>query len=116
MNLQSNSQDHTAHTGIDIGRCMTPRVRRLAFTYSGREWRVEADPEGNARYMVRCWSPTTPVIGRIRIGYLTGAGKTWVAERFGGSALQAKSAVDAMRQLAEWALTTRSGAFGQEVR
>jgi hypothetical protein len=39
-----------------------------------------------------------------------------VAERFGGSALQAKSAVDAMRQLAEWALTTRSGAFGQEVR
>ncbi len=43
--------------------------------------KVEADQEGNARFMVRLTIPTRLV--RVRIGYLTGARRTWCAELFG---------------------------------
>lgn len=64
---------------------------------------VEAAQEGNARYMVRMSIPGR--MARIRIGYLTGAKRTWQAEFFGGKKPSATtaSAKEACRQLAEWA-------------
>jgi hypothetical protein len=64
---------------------------------------VEAEQEGNARYMVRMSIPGR--MARIRIGYLTGAQRTWLAEFFGGKrqSVPAVSAKNACRMLAEWA-------------
>lgn len=64
---------------------------------------VEAEQEGNARYMVRMLIPGR--MARIRIGYLTGTKRTWLAEFFGGKrpSASATSAKDACRQLATWA-------------
>lgn len=64
---------------------------------------VEADQERNARYMVRMSIPGR--MARIRIGYLTGTKRTWLAEFFGGKrpSMPAVSAKEACRQLAEWA-------------
>jgi hypothetical protein len=43
---------------------------------------VEAEEEGACRYMVRMMCPD--VFYRVRIGYLTGSGRTWVTETIGG--------------------------------
>lgn len=61
---------------------------------------VEAEQEGNCRYMVRMLIPGR--MGRVRIGYLTGAQHVWLAEFFGKRPPQAcTSAKDACRVLAE---------------
>lgn len=64
---------------------------------------VEAEEEGNARFMVRMSIPDR--MARIRIGYLTGAKRTWLAEFFGGKrpSLSVVSAKEACQKLAEWA-------------
>ena len=65
---------------------------------------VEADQEGNARFMVRLTIPDRLV--RVRIGYLTGARRTWCAELFGRPArsVPATSAKAACRFLFEEAV------------
>ena len=65
---------------------------------------VEAEQEGNARFMVRLSIPNR--LMRVRIGYLTGARRTWLAERFGPNApsVPATSAKAACQSLAEWAI------------
>lgn len=80
------------------------RNRRFSLVQGEREWCIEATPEGVARWMVRIWSPTAPIVGRVRIGYLTGAKHTWVAERFGGSVLTGTSAKCVLEGLGKWAL------------
>ena len=64
---------------------------------------VEAEQEGNARYMVRMAIPGR--MARIRIGYLTGCKKTWVAEFFGKkpASMQATSAKSACQRMVHWA-------------
>jgi len=83
-----------------------PRTICIDLAHGKREWKVEASPEGVARWMVRIWSPTAPVVGRIRIGYLTGAKRSWVAEPFGASVLVASSSKHVLGQLAQWALSS----------
>ena len=58
---------------------------------------VEAEEDGAARYMVRMSIPGR--MARVRIGYLTGARRTWLAEFYGRkrcpiSASSAKEAFD----------------------
>ena len=65
---------------------------------------VEADQEGNARFMVRLTIPNRLV--RVRIGYLTGARRTWCAELFERPArsIPANSAKAACRLLLDEAV------------
>ena len=80
------------------------RARKYQFTLAGTPLVVEAEQEGNARYMVRLSIPDR--MGRVRIGYLTGAKRTWLAEFFGrpGHSSPANSAKAACHQLAERAI------------
>lgn len=71
------------------------------FDLDGHLVRVEADSEGEARYMVRMDAGK----GRVRIGYLTGHARTWVAEFFGSRpSVRATSAKEACEALARVAL------------
>ena len=65
--------------------------------------RVEAEEDGAARYMVRMSIPGR--MARVRIGYLTGARRTWLAEFYGRKRcpISASSAKEACRLLVEWA-------------
>lgn len=77
--------------------------KKYAFQLCGKSVTVEADCEGNARYMVRLAQEGR---GRIRIGYLTGADRRWLVEFFGGRKSEPyTSAKAACKALAEWALT-----------
>lgn len=78
----------------------------IALPHGKREWVVEATPEGVARWMVRIYSLTAPVVARIRIGYLTGAKRSWVAEPFGAPVLVASSRKRILEQLGQWALSS----------
>ena len=83
------------------------RSKRFQIEMLGRRVVVEAEREGDARYMARMRLPDEPVLAApLRIGYLTGEGRTWVAEFFGGKrpALRAGSAKEACTKLAAWAL------------
>lgn len=80
------------------------KIRQVSIVRGAREWCIEATPEGVARWMVRIWSPTAPIVGRVRIGYLTGTKRTWVAERFGGSVLTGVSCKGVLEDLGKWAL------------
>ncbi|MBU2734271.1 hypothetical protein HAQ00_00690 [Acidithiobacillus caldus ATCC 51756] len=79
------------------------RDKRYQYQLEGTEVLVEADSEGDCRYMVRMQIPGR--MARVRIGYLTGAKHTWVAECFGGSrpTMRAGSAKAACQLLAKWA-------------
>ena len=79
-------------------------TKHYVFNIDGRSIKVEAEQEGNARYMVRAIPSDTGVPARIRIGYLTGAAKTWHAEFFGGRFANATSAKQACLALATWAI------------
>ncbi|MGK9452982.1 hypothetical protein ACSSZE_17270 [Acidithiobacillus caldus] len=80
-------------------------MRRMRFQYPlyGTDVLVEAEPEGEGRLLVRMQIPGR--MARVRIGYLTGAKHTWVAECFGGSrpTMRAGSAKAACQILAKWA-------------
>lgn len=69
---------------------------------------IDAEPEGDARFMVSMSVPEK--MARVRIGYLTGAGRAWVAEFFGGKrpSMSCKSAKEACQALADWAIQTSS--------
>lgn len=76
--------------------------KTYTFDIQGLAVLVEADKDGDARYMV---SMALPGQARIRIGYLTGAGRKWVAEFFGKRPdVYASSAKAACKVLAEWAM------------
>ena len=79
-------------------------TKHYVFNIDGRSIKVEAEQEGTARYMVRAILTDTGFPARIRIGYLTGAAKTWHAEFFGGRFANATSAKKACFALATWAL------------
>lgn len=72
------------------------------FEIRGTRVEVEADVEGECRYMVRLSIPGR--LARTRIGYLTGREKTWLAEFFGKRAsvahTSAKEACHALAQAA----------------
>lgn len=78
-------------------------TKKFEFDVANTSVLVEAEPDGNARYMVRMSIPGR--MARIRIGYLTGTKRTWLAEFFGGKrpSAPAKSAKEACRQIAVWA-------------
>lgn len=78
--------------------------KRYEFLIDGRDLVVEAEHDGNCRYMVRVIAQDTQLPGRIRIGYLTGRAREWLAERFGGESTPTASAKAACRVLAEWAI------------
>ena len=88
------------------GSFRTAPVRNKSFSFllNGTPMLVEAEQEGNARYMVRLSIPKR--MGRVRIGYLTGTKRTWLAEFFGQTprSVPATSAKAACRSLAEWAI------------
>jgi Lon protease-like protein len=86
-------------------------AKKFQFTILSTITVVEAEPEGDGRYMVRMMVPDR--MARVRIGYLTGARRTWVAEFFGQQrpAAATKTAKDACRQLAAWA--SQQSAFSQ---
>ena len=79
------------------------RPIRFEFNFNGRKVAVEADPEGESRYMVRLFEAGH---GRVRIGYLTGNNRTWLAEFYGKRPDQPfSSSKAACKALGEWALT-----------
>lgn len=80
--------------------------KKFVMTLASTCFQIEADQEGNCRYMVRISSPELDM-ARIRIGYLTGSDRTWVAEFFGGKrpSVPATSAKAACKALAEFAIT-----------
>lgn len=83
------------------------RNKRFQIEMLGHRVVVEAEREGDARYMVRMRLPDEPkLMTPVRIGYLMGAGRAWAAEVFGGKrpALRAGSAKEACTKLAAWAL------------
>ena len=84
------------------------RNRRYEFVIDGRQLAVEAEQEGNCRYMVRAIAKDSLSPARVRIGYLTGCAREWLAEQFGGNSTKALSAKAACLILAEWA-TKQSG-------
>ncbi|MBC3871747.1 hypothetical protein [Undibacterium oligocarboniphilum] len=65
--------------------------------------RIEAEEEGRARYMVRMVKNGES--GATRIGYLTGANQTWLAEPYSGTkqSFTATSAKEACTILAKMA-------------
>ena len=78
------------------------RCKRYQYQLDGTEVLVEAEPEGEGRFMVRMQIPGR--MAPVRIGYLTGAGRAWIAERFGEKRpIRAKSAKATCQILAEWA-------------
>ncbi|MDK9702397.1 MAG: hypothetical protein OEL20_04605 [Sulfuritalea sp.] len=73
---------------------------------------ITAEAEGVCRYMVRMSLQDKPrekaaAGSALRIGYLTGRARTWVAEfgNTGTPARPATSAKAACRAIADWALT-----------
>ena len=78
------------------------RPIRFEFNFGGRKVAIEADPEGESRYMVRLFEAGR---GRVRVGYLTGNSRKWLAEFFGQRPAQPfSSAKAACKALGEWAL------------
>lgn len=74
------------------------RNRRYSVTLRGCITKVEAESEGSCRYMVRM---VIPRHGRVRIGYLTGSGRSWHGEYFDGRPqINASTAAAICRQLA----------------
>lgn len=79
------------------------------FRFGRRTFKVAAEPDGEHRYMVRMAETTQGCIGYVRVGYLTGANRRWVAEPFGAQGKTpgafAASAKEACFGIARWALT-----------
>lgn len=86
---------------------MSGGQRKFHFEIGVRRFWVEAENEGDCRYMVRMSELDkngTPHLhrSRLRIGYLTGSRNRWLAEFFGSrTSRPAKSAKNACRILAE---------------
>lgn len=71
---------------------------------AGTDVLVAAEADGEARYMVRMAIPGQ-LSQEVRIGYLTGSGRKWVAEFFGTRpAVTANSAREACLLLAKAAV------------
>ena len=79
-------------------------TRKFDFALNGVSVLVEAEQDGQDRYMVYMAIPGR--MWRVRVGYLTGARRNWLAEFFGGKkpSLPAGSAKEACLRIAEWAL------------
>ena len=79
------------------------RNKRYQYQLEGTIVFVEAEAKGERQYLVNMQIPGR--MARVRIGYLTGAKYTWVAECFGGSrpTMRAGSAKAACQILAKWA-------------
>jgi hypothetical protein len=78
-----------------------------------RRFDIDAEQESAGHFMIGMRELDTPKYqGRIRIGYLTGAKKNWVAEFPGGRrpSVRAKSAKEACIALAEFAITQQGDA------
>lgn len=78
--------------------------KRYITSIAGVSVQIEAEDEGNCRYMVRMSIPGC--MAPVRIGYLTGRGRSWLAEFFGTRPSQATaSCKDACHALAQVAAT-----------
>lgn len=79
------------------------KTKTFKFNVNGTPVVVEAEEEGAARFMLRMFIPGR--MARIRIGYLTGTRRTWLAEFFGGNrpSKPTTNARQACRDLAVWA-------------
>ena len=78
-------------------------MRRMRFQYPlyGTEVLVEAEPEGEGRLLVRMQIPGR--MAPVRIGYVTGAKRVWVAESGDSLSIhRTKSAKAACYLLARW--------------
>lgn len=79
------------------------RTKIYQFDIGGKCFVVQAEAQGVARFMLRMRQQGggTP----FRIGYLTGANRTWVLERVGGAdGERHDSAKSACRAALQWAL------------
>lgn len=88
---------------------MPARSKEYNFLFGDRHVRVEAEREGEGRYLVRMSEPKGNGAGAfVRIGYLLGASKRWTVEHGAGKSVLSTSTIsakDACCQLARWALT-----------
>lgn len=78
--------------------------KKYSFKIAGTRAEVEAEAEGDARFIVRLLLPDK-LSSPIRIGYLTGARRRWLAETYGvkHSSIPGTSARSACLALAKWA-------------
>lgn len=85
------------------------RNKKFEMKVAGVAVHIEASSEGECRYMVRMTIPGRTT-GAVRIGYLTGRGRNWLAEFFGGNraSVPATSAKMACEALGEWAAAQSS--------
>jgi hypothetical protein len=82
-------------------------MKSFQITLQGHSGLLEADEDGADRYMVRLSVPGR--LTRVRIGYLTGCRRNWLAEFFGSRpSVPAKSAKAACLALAEIAINQQS--------
>ena len=80
--------------------------KTFTFDLDGHRLEVRATSEGEARFMIYLSAPEH-TLSNVRIGYLTGAHRTWVGEFFGGKrpSVVCKSAKAACEALATVAIT-----------
>lgn len=84
-------------------------AKRYTFQIGRRQFQVKAEPEGECRYMIRMSemdSHGLPISRRanLRIGYMTGAARSWLVEYFGAyPSTPASTAREGCRALAVWA-------------
>lgn len=80
--------------------------KKFTFTLDGHQLAVRAACDGEARFLVYLSTPEH-TLWNVRIGYLTGANRTWVGEFFGGKrpSVVCKSAKAACEALATVAIT-----------
>lgn len=84
------------------------RSKKYRFEIGGVKAVIDATVEGEHRFMVRMSLPGR-MHGPVRIGYLTGRERTWLAEFFGNHpSAPAVSAKEACAKLAEYALAQPS--------
>lgn len=77
--------------------------KKFNYTIASHNIEVHAEQDGDSRYMVRM--SCAGRLANVRIGYLTGAGRKWLAEFFGSRpSVPCKSAKQACEILAKAAV------------
>jgi len=100
---------------------MSTKDKSYRFEVNRRHFQVSAQNEGDCRWMVRMSElgmDGKAILSRtnLRIGYLTGRGRNWLAEFFGSHpSVAAKTAKSACLALAVWA-ETKPGFAPKEAR
>lgn len=78
-------------------------TKKFNYTIASHNIEVHAEQDGESRYMVRM--SCAGRLANVRIGYLTGAGRNWLAEFFGARpSVPCKSAKQACEILAKAAV------------